>query len=274
MGGTGKTQIALHLAARTGTGLSIVSRGHGGSLEGPFQVSAETPASAAGDEAVLLARRLSSVGVKVIVSRDRAAGIELAKTLGCTRVLLDDGLQQMSVEPTRRVVVFGAEAPLGNGSLLPLGPLREPLSVLREADLVWLHGEGGGKGLPRVDVRSRTKPLGLQSLGSPDAPLLPLPGRRVMAFAGIARPGRFVDTLRQGGAEVVGFVPFADHRGFTAEDLDHLGRRAREAGADALVCTEKDGVRLLQTDLPLYALRTELEVTAGMERVRKVLAQL
>ena len=274
IGGTGKTQVVLSLASRAAGKVAIVTRGYGGSLRAPAIVHGDDSATRCGDEALLLARRLPHC--LVIVARDRARGLQLAKDHGCHWVLLDDGLQQTHVAATERIVVFGAEAPIGNGALLPLGPLRDPLAALRPDDLVWLHGEGEGAGLPRVDVRSRTRSLGLVLPAQLDAATEPLKGKRLFAFAGIARPDRFFETLRASGAALCGTARFADHRRFEPRELAALAARAQALNAEALVCTEKDATRIgeLTLALPLFALRTELELVSGQDAVAALLARL
>jgi tetraacyldisaccharide 4'-kinase len=189
--------------------------------------------------------------------------VALAISRGCHLVLLDDGFQQTAVIPTRQVLVFGAESPLGNGALLPLGPLRDPLSALGGDELIWLHGEGRGDALPRGDVRSRTVPLAAEQWR----------GRRVFAFAGIARPERFFRTLSEAGAIIVGTARFADHRRLAGRELDRLAARAVSLGAEGLVCTEKDLVRLPRatTALPVLTLETRLEIVEGQAAVDRLL---
>lgn len=264
VGGTGKTQVVLWLAqqaALRGAKVAVISRGYGGRIRGPLVVAPGARAADVGDEPLLLARRLPLA--TVIVSRDRAAGAALAAAQRCELVLLDDGLQQTSLVASQWVAVFGAEAPLGNGALLPLGPLRDPLSALRAETVVWAHGHGAAAGLPRVDVRSRTRPLGLVPAADLAAALRPLTATRLFAFAGIARPERFFHTLRAAGAALVGSARYRDHRVFSPGDLAALWQRARAVGAESLVCTEKDAVRLPATDLPILALATDLEVLDG-----------
>ena len=265
VGGTGKTQVVLMLARRaiaSGRRVAIVTRGYGGVEKGPLSVPARGDAASFGDEPILLRRRLSEA--LVILARDRAAGVALAATKGCDLVFLDDGFQQTAVMPTRQVVVFGAESPLGNGALLPLGPLRDPVGSLRPDDLIWLHGEGNGDVLTRIDVRSRTVPLAAEHWT----------GRRIFAFAGIARPERFFRTLSEAGAIIVGSSRFSDHRRFSRRDLEELCARAAALGAAAIVCTEKDQVRLPDGELklPILTLETRLEIVEGESAVDRLLS--
>ncbi len=274
VGGTGKTQVVLELCRRaevSGLAPAVVLRGYGGSERGPVRVLPDADPDRMGDEPVLLARRRP--GTLVVVSRDRWAGVELARAEGRKWIVLDDGLQQREVEPSRSVVVVPADSPLGNGWLLPLGPLREPPGSLGPGDLVWLHGDGPGEGV-KPAIRSRSRPVGVVPAGDLAAPPQPLAGQRVAAFSGIARAQRFRESLAAAGAQLALDWRLSDHRVFAADELQQAAQEAQRAGATALVCTEKDAVRLppqLQLPLPLLALRVELEILAGEERIASLL---
>jgi tetraacyldisaccharide 4'-kinase len=273
VGGSGKTQVVLELcrrAAEAGLAPAVVLRGHGGRQRGPALVT-NGDAGRFGDEAVLLEQRLART--TVIVARDRWAGVELARTIGCNWVVLDDGLQQRAVKPSRDVVVLPAEAPWGNGHLLPLGPLRDPRASLAGRELLWVHGEGDGAGVS-ASVRSRSRAAGFVPAGDLSAELLAKVPAPAAAFAGIGRPGRFFRTLESAGLRLAAAWPLADHRTFTAAELRHAERLAREAGAACLVCTEKDAVRLprgLDLGLPLFALRVDLVIERGQGEVEALL---
>ncbi|HUB08347.1 MAG TPA: tetraacyldisaccharide 4'-kinase [Myxococcales bacterium] len=269
VGGSGKTQIVMELcrrAAVAGLAPAVVLRGHGGRERGPALLS-NGDADRFGDEAVLLERRLARTAV--IVARDRWAGVELARSAGCSWVVLDDGLQQRAVEPSHDVVVLPAESPWGNGRLLPLGPLRDPRASLSGRELLWLHGEGDGTGVD-APVRSRSRAAGFVPAGDLFAELLAKVPAPAAAFAGIGRPDRFFRTLESAGLALAAAWPLADHRSFTVAELRRAERLAREAGAACLVCTEKDAVRLprgLDLGLPLFSLRVDLVIERGQGEV-------
>ncbi len=272
VGGTGKTQVALELCRRAESGAlapAVVLRGYGGTEPGPARVEAPD-AARFGDEAVLLARRLPET--LVIVSRDRRAGVDLARALGARWAVLDDGRQQRALEPTREVLVLPAESPWGNGWLLPLGPLREPRTSLDGREVLWLHGEGDAA--LEAPIRSRSRAVGFVPAGDLSAAPWPLPVGPVAAFAGIARPGRFFDSLERAGAVLVARWPLADHRVYGADELRRAAEHAGRAGATCLVCTEKDAVRLpreLALPLPIYALRVELAIERGGAAIESLL---
>ncbi len=277
VGGSGKTQVVLELARRgteRGLRMALIGRGHGGTLTASTVVDDKSSSALVGDEACLLARR--SPGALVVAGTDRSESAELAARAGARLAVLDDGLQQRRLEVDRRIWIFPAARPFGNGHLLPLGPLRDSLSAIAPQDLIWVHGEGTAQPSLRVDVRSHSRTVGLVSahdLG--DAPRA-AHGMRVAAFCGIARPERFLTSLREAGAIVSNFWARADHRVFTSAELLHAAKVAEAAGAAALVCTEKDAVRLpvIALSLPVFALRIELTVSSGGELVDQLFDDL
>ncbi|WP_207478059.1 tetraacyldisaccharide 4'-kinase [Arenibaculum pallidiluteum] len=234
-GGAGKTPVAIALAERL-PGAHVVTRGHGGSLRGPARVDpARHGPAEVGDEALLLARARPTW-----VARDRAAGAAAAVAAGARAVILDDGFQNPALRKDLSLVVVDGAVGFGNGRLVPAGPLREPVARgLARAQAVVLVGED------RTDLRHRLDAR-LPVLG---ARLVPVPGSgvprglRAVAFAGIGRPGKFFETCRMLGIDLVRAVPFADHHPFTEGELAALAAEAERAGA-ALLTTEKDAVRL------------------------------
>jgi tetraacyldisaccharide 4'-kinase len=224
-GGTGKTPVALALAEiliARGKKVFFLTRGYGGNDPGPLLASGQD-AHGVGDEALLLARVAPT-----IVAHDRAAGARLATAKGAEVIIMDDGHQNFSLAKDVSLVVT---AGFGNGLMIPAGPLREPVR----------------QGLARADAVIRMSGGGLEDYKGPilKARLVVenavFAGRRVFAFAGIGRPERFVNTLKDAGAIVTGSSFFADHHRYTPSEIANLRQAAREA---ALVTTEKDFVRL------------------------------
>jgi tetraacyldisaccharide 4'-kinase len=264
LGGTGKTpavEMVARWLAEDGRRVAIVSRGYGRRPGAPVELVSDgsgprLPAERAGDEPLLLARRLP--GVAVVVGADRlAAGQWAVAHLQPDVVLLDDGFQQRRLLKDVEIVCLDARMPWGPGGLLPRGTLREPPSALRRADLLLLTRGDGGRSLAGLveEIRQHAGPApclaaeyvaeGVEELGSGlRHPVEALRGRGVLAFAGIAAPERLAETLLTHGALVRDLIAFPDHHAYTARDLDAVGRRARTVGAGLVVTTEKDAVRL------------------------------
>ncbi|NQD37631.1 tetraacyldisaccharide 4'-kinase [Permianibacter sp. IMCC34836] len=234
VGGTGKTPLVLWLAEHLraqGWQPGIVSRGYGGKAERyPCIVTPDSAAAEVGDEPLLL-QRASQVPVVVDPKRARAAA-ELRR-LGCNIVISDDGLQHYALRRDIEIVVIDAVRQLGNGWLLPAGPLRELPARLQQAD--FRVGNGAEiPGLAEHVMRLQTDrclPL------LPDAQartLADFRGQTVHAVAGIGNPARFFTSLRTAGLSVLPH-PFPDHHGYQATDLPW-----RDA---PVLMTEKDAVK-------------------------------
>jgi len=279
VGGTGKTPAACMLARwalHEGYRVAVLSRGYGGHYgEKVLEVSDEhginaTPAEA-GDEPVLMARRLP--GVPVVVSRQRyLAGLRALEKHGSDFFILDDGFQHLGLKRNLDLVLVDATNPFGNGHLLPWGPLREPFVHLERAHAFLLTRAGDGAGgdvAALLSERFPGKPL-FRSDHLPERIFFPfrreaypprrLEGKRVAAFAGIGRPEAFHDTLKRLGAEVVVFKAFPDHHLYTPGEIQALIMEKEGHGADWLITTEKDWVRLESLGPP-YPHLAYLEVT-------------
>lgn len=245
-GGDGKTPAALALAAllaRLGERPAFLTRGYGrrrGARREPFLVDlARDTAFEAGDEPMLLARRASA-----IVAVDRAAGARLARDIGATVLLLDDGLQSRRLAADFAFLVVDCGYGAGNGLCLPAGPLRAPLlRQIEAADALLAIGPGAAGEAILRPARAAGKNI-FRAWAEPDGRIAArLSGERVMAFAGVARPEKFVASLSEIGAVVVDVRWFPDHHRYTRDEIATLSREARRSGA-TLVTTEKDVVRL------------------------------
>ena len=272
VGGTGKTPtvdaVAKHFLA-AGRRVAIVSRGYGapGGKSARIVCTGQGPllsADICGDEPFLLARRNPTA--IVIVARKRARGVHLAiERLGAQIVILDDGFQHLAVQRDADLVLLDCGSPLGNRQVLPAGILREFPAALRRADLFLLTRCGNetdtSKELPGPVFRSRHR-LSEQalSLQGEAVALESLREKKGVAFAGIADPELFFRQLREKGLFLTETVAFGDHVPYDANDLARLKHAAD--GADFLITTEKDAVKLaeMNSGLPCYQVPLELEI--------------
>lgn len=247
VGGAGKTPTVLALAGilrMLGETPVVLSRGYGGRLAGPAQVDPQKHTAAdVGDEPLMMAKTLP-----VIVSRERSAGLAPARASGASVILMDDGFQNPAVAKDVSLIVIDSDRGIGNGQVLPAGPLRAPLppQLARTDGLVIV-----GSGTAADDVGARVGAQGglvLRAKLKPDeSSVAALRGRRVYAFAGIGDPQRFFRTLRASGIEVAGERVFADHHPFSQGEVAELQVAAERDGL-TLVTTEKDLARLRTTD--------------------------
>lgn len=239
VGGTGKTPLVLWLAAllsHHGMRPGIVSRGYGAAGSRPAPVLSSSDPSRVGDEPVLLAQRSAC---PVWVGRDRVAAARalLAAHPQCDVILSDDGLQHYRLERDIEIAVVDGERGLGNGLLLPAGPLREPAARLRSVDAVVVHG-----GTRRADAERHAYSMTLEgrdfhNLLDPHRVVQPghFQHQRVHAIAGIGNPDRFFAHLAALGIEFQAHA-FPDHHAFEPRDLAF-------EDADVVLMTEKDAVK-------------------------------
>jgi tetraacyldisaccharide 4'-kinase len=246
-GGTGKTPLAIHLCWRLkalGHQPVVLTRGFGGRLSGPWWVNATTDLAVdVGDEALLLAR-----AAPTLVARDRRLGARAieAGPNPVTVIVLDDGLQNPALVKDLAIAVVDGSRGLGNGRVIPAGPLRAPLDFQLELTDAVVVNEGAvadAAGSVTEWLRRRFAGPVLRAGVVPSATADWLRSARVVAWAGIGAPHRFFTTLRALGAEIAEAVAFRDHQQLGEEDARRLLDLARRHGA-RLVTTEKDMVRL------------------------------
>lgn len=232
VGGTGKTPLIVALAqamAVRGFRPGVVSRGYGGTERGPHLLTDDDDPARVGDEPCLIRQG----GIPVAIGRDRPEAARLLIDAGCDLVLADDGLQHHRLGRDVEICVIDGERRLGNGRLLPAGPLREPASRLDDVDFVVVNG-----GMSKPGEIAMTLEGGMAvNMDDPTliAPLADFAGRPAHAVAGIGNPARFFESLASHGIAVDGH-PFADHHAFTRDDFTF-------ADGCPVLMTDKDAVK-------------------------------
>jgi tetraacyldisaccharide 4'-kinase len=272
-GGTGKTPLTLYLAEALGAAgwrPAIVSRGYGGRRPvDPARVDPQSDPAQTGDEPLMMARRLGPG--RVVVGRRRHSGALLALSLEPRPdlLLLDDGFQHRALARDLDLLLLDGVRRWGNGRMLPLGDLREPMASAarasclvvtrgaradREQVLAWWARWGSGGPVFWVDFaigslrRADTGERIVLPSGPGQAPLAQGP---LFAFCALGHPGAFYADLLVAGLPWCGTRDFRDHHKVTRAELLRLQEEARAAGAGALVCTEKDAVKLDPAPLTL-----------------------
>ncbi len=273
LGGTGKTPLCIYLAGMlhdAGYRVAIISRGYRGGAEKTggvvdTRLPAFVAASRFGDEPTLMSHLLRACAIPVLVGRDRlASGRRAWARFRPDVIIMDDGFQHRRLARDLDIVLLDGENPLGNGFMLPRGPLREPPSALARADiLVFTRCPAAANGNLSTDagrrlavttprLASRHRPVIREALAVrapaavPSRPpdLKGLKDLPVLAFAGIARNDTFRRTLVALGADIRGWYDFPDHHCYGPEDLERMGREWHQRGAQALVTTDKDRIRI------------------------------
>ncbi|MGH8230920.1 MAG: tetraacyldisaccharide 4'-kinase [Steroidobacteraceae bacterium] len=277
VGGSGKTPLVIWLACQLrerGFAPGIVLRGYGGSAassDQPLAVEPGSDAAVVGDEALLLRER---TGVPVVVGRDRVAAAERLLRSGVDLVIADDGLQHLRLARDFEIAVIDGARGLGNGYLLPAGPLREPPQRLATVNALVINGERIelSAGPQQAIFCMRLQGERLHTLTGADAqrPLSSLAGQRVHAVAGIGNPQRFFDHLTAAGVNVVPHA-FPDHHRFRASDLEFDQPLP-------LLMTEKDAVKCRafaaaeRWCLPVTASFSGMDGSALLARLQRCLA--
>lgn len=271
-GGSGKTPVVRELAerlSRRNCNAHVVSKGYGGTrgrtgTDTPHRVDPENDTAAeVGDEALMLAR-----SIPVWVSRNRLSAATAAAADGADCVLLDDGFQDPALRHDLSLIVCDGATGVGNGFLIPAGPLREPVrrGLARASAVVVIGDDASG-------VASRgAQAAGISALTcriKPSANVNSIEGRRVLAFAGIGYPEKFFRLLRELGGTVTATQTFADHHPYQPSEIRALKAQAAETNA-ALITTEKDYVRLSsedRADIEALTITLEWEDEAALDHL-------
>lgn len=237
LGGSGKTPITAEIL-RLLDGAVGLSKGYGGTLEGPVRVDPlKHNAAEVGDEPLMLAQH-----APLMIAKDRAAGLKALEDQAKIAVV-DDAHQNLQIAKDLHVLVVDGDTrdgawPFGDGGICPYGPLREPFGEgLARADIVvmWMP-DGSAPDAGLLDLLS-SRPVFVARL----VPKIPALSDPVYGFAGIAKPWKFEATLKSLGLTVAGFEGFPDHAALSDDTLNHL---AAKAGNARLITTEKDWIKL------------------------------
>ncbi len=302
VGGTGKTPIVEKFArslSERGRKVAILSRGYKSKSDSAFGkflrwiTHGESPkprvvsdgknilldSEHAGDEPYMLAKNLPGVIVLVDKNRVRAGHYALTE-FGVDTLILDDGFQYLPLKGQLQLLLVDKTNPFGNSRLLPRGILREPIAHLKRASYIFLTKSDGGED-PELERLIRThnptaeiiecahKPECLVNFSTGEREeLAKLDGAKVACFSAIAVPESFERFLSRGGADIVLKKRFLDHHRFDIHELNAFFWSAQRHGAEFVVVTEKDAVRIdpsYPAALPLYYLRLEIEILKGID---------
>lgn len=257
VGGTGKTPFVCWLAERAaadGKRVGILTRGYRGS-------------AGSSDEAEFLRTRLGKT-VPVGVGADRFAKGKEIEEQGVEWFILDDGFQHLSLACDLDIVLIDASNPFGGGHLLPAGRLREPISALRRAGIVVITRSDRAPAIETVVRRYSSAPISYAQVKLERIEIMPVSqsvisatptavdrhAKKFFVFCGIGNSAAFIADLKHWGVNVSAWMAFRDHHSYSQNDMDEIERQARAAGADALLCTEKDKFNLAAVrthDFPL-----------------------
>jgi tetraacyldisaccharide 4'-kinase len=289
-GGTGKTPL-VEWVARTlvaeGKTVCILTRGYGRSNPDRRVVVSDgqtvfASASEAGDEAFLLAKNLEGVAAVISDANRAAAGKGAIKHLSTDCFVLDDGFQHLRLARDLNIVTIDATNPWGGGNLLPYGRLREPRSSLSRADCLVITRADQAEGIQSLrselaqltggcpQFLSRMRTVRVAPLtDSSESSRFP---QRSAAFCAIGNPQSFFNQLRVEGHELLFVKAFPDHYGYSQKDLDSLVNEAKKVGAEGLITTAKDAVKLhtLTFAMPCYILEIAIDIE-NSEELRKLI---
>lgn len=257
-GGTGKTPVSISIARILSTELLhpfFLTRGYGGKLQNVIVNNRKHSANDVGDEALLLSQQ-----APVVINSDRFEGAKLAAAEGADIAIMDDGFQNPTLHKDISFLVFDGYYGVGNGKIIPAGPLRETLSDgLKRADALIILGKDKHNLADKTDL-----PVFFGHLESSQAPLS---NTDVLAFAGIGHPEKFYHTLKNQGFNVVETINFPDHHFYSKQDLEKIINKAQKLNAE-IYTTSKDFVKipnLYQKDINV------LEISVVWDKPEKLL---
>ena len=306
VGGTGKTPTAQYLAAAIrdmGYRVVILNRGYRAKWRGDVGIVSDgqklyMDATEAGDEAFMLAKHLPEV--PVLIGAERAlTGQYAIEHFGAEVAILDDGYQHWQLARDMDILLVDAVNVFGNGYMLPRGTLREPVSHIERADVCLLTKVDQAVGVSREHIKNtirkyNEKALIMESIHQPrrfvdlkdwhrdiageGVDIKTLAGKRVMAVSAIGNPMSFEQTLFDIGARIVESLRFPDHHEYTTKELQDVLDQAISLGAEAIVITEKDAVKIPLTiieakvPIPVFVICVEVTFQEGAQEFQAMLA--
>ena len=277
-GGVGKTPVVIELAnylANSGEKPAIITRGYKGKLSNnsaniirDFSSILINDPILSGDEPNLIANSVNNT--MVLVGRDRHKLALCAKENGATVILMDDGFTNRKLHKDQTILLFDYEKLVGNGCLLPLGPLREPMSEIKRADKILIINKTGNK----VEIDEKLiKQFKFKDIfvcnvipdvvkNQTNGNILSK-GEKALAFTGIGSPNQFFNFLNK-DFEILSQHSFQDHHSYTQEDIEKLNQNALKIGAKALITTTKDYVKIkdFNSSLDIYTLELKIDLNA------------
>lgn len=279
-GGTGKTPFVCFLAQKLMKmgKVAILSRGYRSATEKSGKVAKLEHADFElyGDESSMLARQLPEA--MIWVGKERVESAKEAFAGGAKCIILDDGMQHRKIARDIEIGMVDAEDPFGKGFYLPRGFLRDSPKRLKEMDLIVVSGvqsEAQFDGV-KAEIRNYTNcpivGVQLEVLGKEV-----IQGKSLGTFCGIAKPVRFMNSVKEAGAEIVESIQTLDHCSFPLQELELFSRSCKAKGAQMLVCTEKDAIKLpehLALSLPIVALKVELKMIFGEAFFQELLLKI
>jgi len=302
-GGTGKTPCIIQLGEylqKKGKRVAVLSRGYRGTYEKQGGTVSDGKTiflneKEAGDEPCMIAHKLPEVSV--YVGKNRIKSAQKAIKNGSEILLLDDGFQYKTLERDKNIVLIDSTNPFGYEHLLPRGLLREPLDELKRADLIILTKVNQVSKERINEVKARILSINssvtiLESLHKPvyffeikenakKIPLEVMKGKKAVLLSGIGNPAAFEKTAKESGLEICKNIAKKDHFSFAYIDIEKAVNEAKIHGADIIVTTEKDAIKLkdiiMKNDVkfPIYSLCIEMKyLEKGEEKIQKYLEEL
>ncbi len=279
MGGTGKTPMTVYLAELLREkNPVIVSRGYRGGSSDKINVVSDRDgllmdAKEAGDESYLLADKLP--GVPVVTGPNKRLAAEYAVIhFNPGLVIVDDGFQHLALRRDLDMVLFKVDSFLGNNRVFPGGDMREPLKALNRADCFVLNCVNEGnqarakaiekaleKRFPGIPVFTAAyRPTGIVDRNNGQLTVKEIRGKKYFGFCGLADPSYFQQIIENNGIELTGFQVYPDHHFYSEKDLQKITDAAESTGAEGLITTEKDMVKLRSGNLVLPVLNIPIEL--------------